>query len=178
MERKRELMRLYDETSDFYDSRYMEIQRRKHEVVIEHLPSDLTSVLDVGCGSGLLLQRLSERAKVVVGVDFSWKMLEVARRRADGARLVLADAEALPFKGGAFDAVVSTTLLQNVPSPERASGECVRVLKSGGILVLTTLKRKHSPEGVRRMAESSGVSTVSYGEIPESEDVFCIAKKL
>jgi len=177
MERKRELMRLYDQTAQIYDARYTEIQRRKYELVLEFLPSDIQAILDVGCGSGLLLQELLGRSKLLVGIDFSLRMLDTARRKVREAQLILADAEALPFRENSFDCVVSITLLQNVPSPQKAVGECARVLKEKGVLILTTLKHKHSQDELQSLVEESGMYVVECGAIPQSEDVFCVAQK-
>ena len=56
--RKRELCRRYDSTADIYDRRYEEIQRRKYEAVAPHSP-EAGRILDVGCGTGLFLPRLT-----------------------------------------------------------------------------------------------------------------------
>lgn len=68
-------------------------------------------VLDVGCGSGALLQRVAERGADAVGVDISEPMVAAARRRVPTARVALADAQTADLQtlggGGVFDRVVS-----------------------------------------------------------------------
>jgi ubiquinone/menaquinone biosynthesis C-methylase UbiE len=96
------------------------------------------SVLDVGCGTGLLLSKLA--AKRRIGVDLSSGLLKQLRNKGGdrGLELVQADAESLPFRADSFDTVYSVNLLEHVPHPERVVSEGVRVLKRGGKLILIT----------------------------------------
>ncbi|QKT06086.1 class I SAM-dependent methyltransferase [Gordonia sp. X0973] len=68
-------------------------------------------VLDVGCGSGTLLQAAAKAGAAVVGVDIASDMVEAARRRVPGATVLLGDAQRLDFgaeaSGAPFDVVVS-----------------------------------------------------------------------
>lgn len=175
--KKLELRGLYDETAGFYDHRYTEIQRQKYSAVIKHLPSRFGRALDVGCGTGLFLDELRRRARFVVGVDISEKMLNVAQGRGSGAGLLLADAESLPFKDQTFDCVISVTLLQNVPSPENAVAEFMRILKNHGLVVYTSLKRKHSAEQMCGWAVGSGLKVEECVEIEDSEDIMCVTRR-
>jgi ubiquinone/menaquinone biosynthesis C-methylase UbiE len=90
-------------------------------------------VLDVGCGTGRNLPLYGE-GTFVVGVDPTPEALAKARRRAPGVPLVLASAEALPFREGAFDTVVSGLVFCSVPDPQRGLREVKRVLKPEGRL--------------------------------------------
>jgi len=173
--RKIELRRLYDETAEIYDRRYAEIQKAKYRLVLENLPENVGRILDLGCGTGLLLDDLSKRGDLVVGIDASEKMLGAAKARRAKAELVLADADHLPFKDASFDCVVSVTLLQNIPEPAVCVGEAARVLKKGGLAVFTTLKRKNSLDEVKKWMESAGLKVARLEEIPESEDILCVA---
>jgi ubiquinone/menaquinone biosynthesis C-methylase UbiE len=116
-ERKLELRRRYDSTAGIYDERYTRIQREKYEVVKKYLPKNAARILDLGCGTGMFLEELTKRSKLVVGVDSSVEMLSIARKRVGVTSLVCADADHLPFLDRSFDVVVSVTLLQNVPEP-------------------------------------------------------------
>lgn len=177
VERKRELMMLYNETASVYDRRYEGIQKHKHRWILRYLPRRMGSVLDVGCGSGLLLELLRPLSARLVGIDFSERMIRLARERVPEARLVLADAESLPFTDGSFDVVVSATVIQNAPSPERVLNEIARVLRKGGLAVLTSLKRKHTHITLRNLATSAQLRVKDSGNIPDSEDVFCVCTK-
>jgi ubiquinone/menaquinone biosynthesis C-methylase UbiE len=99
-------------------------------------------VLDVGCGTGALLERLAARRQAT-GLDLSLDMLARAarrrRRRGYGAALVCGDAQHLPFRDGCFESVVSTFALNAVPDLENALTEMLRVLRAGGSLAFITV---------------------------------------
>lgn len=99
-------------------------------------------VLDIGMGTGHLTRRLHQLfpTSLVCGCDLAANMIRVARAgdvrlTAAGAHLV-ADAEALPFRAGSFDTVLSGFTYQWLDSWETAFAECRRVLVPGGHLVL------------------------------------------
>ena len=89
--------------------------------------------LDLGCGTGRNLPLLPA-GTTVIGVDPAAASLARARRRAPAASLVAARAEALPFRDGAFDIVLSGLVLCSVGDPARALGEVRRVLRADGEL--------------------------------------------
>jgi len=90
-------------------------------------------VLDVGCGTGRNLP-LFETGTRVIGLDPTRDALVAARRRAPRVPLVQGDAQALPFRTGAFDTVVSGLVFCSVPDPARGLGEVKRVLRPEGTL--------------------------------------------
>ena len=90
-------------------------------------------ILDVACGTGYGTAMLG-----AVGVDLSLDALRYARRHP--ARYVAADAARLPFDR-IFDSVVSFETLEHVPDPERFVAECARVLKPGGLFIVSTPNR-------------------------------------
>lgn len=97
------------------------------------------SVLDVGCGTGMLSERLlgAFPSCRLAGVDLSPAMVERARTRLAGrAEVREADAERLPFHDGAFDLVVCNDSFHHYPDPDRAAFQMWRVLRKGGALVL------------------------------------------
>lgn len=97
------------------------------------------SVLDVGCGTGMLSERLlgAFPSCRLAGVDLSPAMVERARARLAGrAEVREADAERLPFHDGAFDLVVCNDSFHHYPDPDRAAFQMWRVLRKGGALVL------------------------------------------
>jgi ubiquinone/menaquinone biosynthesis C-methylase UbiE len=98
------------------------------------------AVLDIGCGTGVLLEKVLDRYpdSHVAGIDLSPAMLAVARQRLPPrATLEVADAEALPFPAQTFDIVVSVSSFHFLPAPKRALAEVRRVLRPGGRLVIT-----------------------------------------
>jgi ubiquinone/menaquinone biosynthesis C-methylase UbiE len=92
----------------------------------------LGRTLDLGCGTGRNLPLFS--GAHAVGLDPSFDALRRARRRAGGAPLVQARAEALPFRDGSFDTVVSGLALCSVADPARGLAEVRRVLRPDGTL--------------------------------------------
>lgn len=104
-------------------------------------------VLDVAAGNGNVSLAAARRWCDVVATDYVPALLERARERAAADRLAIefrqADAEALPFADGSFDAVVSTFGVMFTPDQERAAAEMVRVCKRGGKIGLANW----TPEG-------------------------------
>lgn len=95
-----------------------------------------TRVLDVGCGSGELLEHLQDRCAVPSGVDPAPRMAELARARAVGVDVRLGDFERLPFDDGAFDAVLAVNAFQFAEDQDAALAEAGRVLAPGGVVGL------------------------------------------
>ena len=89
--------------------------------------------LDVGCGTGRGLPLYSPGVRAI-GLDPAWDSLGRARRRAPGVSLVQGSAEALPFRAGAFDTVVSSLVFCSVAEPARGLAEVKRVLRPDGRL--------------------------------------------
>ena len=85
----------------------------------------------------------------MVGLDLARDALHKARRRAPGVPLVRASAEALPFRDGAFDTVVSGLVFCSVPDPLKGLAEVKRVLAPGGELRMMEHVRSLSRLGAR-----------------------------
>jgi demethylmenaquinone methyltransferase/2-methoxy-6-polyprenyl-1,4-benzoquinol methylase len=92
-------------------------------------------VLDLACGTGILshMAGAEDRARSVVGLDLTFEYLQMARKKMPLAS-VQATAEAIPYRDGAFDAVVSSYLAKYVDL-QALAGECWRVLAPGGTAV-------------------------------------------
>lgn len=103
--------------------------------------------IDVGCGGGLLSEAMAQAGARVVGVDLSPELLEVAKLHALGAELTgveyqLQSAEEMAkTHAEQFDLVTCMEMLEHVPDPESVLDACVKLLKPGGLLVLSTLNR-------------------------------------
>ena len=115
----------------FVTARYDEGRRWRHVL------SAYTTgrVLDVGAGNGAIEYALAadERFRVI-SVESLWN--DTARRL--GLRRVIADAAALPFRDGAFDAVLSLETIEHLARPREAGRETCRVLRDRGVILLTT----------------------------------------
>ncbi len=97
-----------------------------------------TSVLDVATGPGYVAGRAAARGASVVAVDFSDEMLALAATLHPRVTFQQADAEALPFGDGSFDAVVAAFLMPHVSDLPAVCAELARVVRPGGRLALTT----------------------------------------
>ena len=115
-------------------------------------------MLDVGCGTGRLLQAAAQRYPLVVGLDPSLEMLEVARRRSapPDSVFVCAMAERLPFGTGTFDVVTSTLSLRHWEDPTLGLGELARVLSETGTLVIADAQPDPWPAPKRRLRGRHG----------------------
>ena len=89
--------------------------------------------LDLGCGTGRNLRLFGQQADVT-GLELELRMARRARGRAHGRPLVVARAESLPFRSGAFDTVVSSLVFCSVRNPEQGLLEVHRVLVADGRL--------------------------------------------
>ena len=103
------------------------------------------SILDVGCGGGLLAECFAREGASVTGIDLSRASLFAARRhaRTEGNEIdyVNANAESFPFIDCVFDAVVSSDFLEHVPDLDKVVGEAARVLKPRGLFLYETINR-------------------------------------
>ena len=157
----------YDDFSRSYDQG----RDRGYHAMIDEIESgaviELASgrdVLEVGCGTGLVVERVARVARVAEGVDLSPGMLEHARRR--GLTVREGDATSLPFADASFDVVYAFKVLAHVPDVDRAIAEMFRVVRPGGH-VLVEVYNRHSLRflsraigGARRIGASHDESDV------------------
>jgi SAM-dependent methyltransferase len=107
--------------------------------ILEALALDADDhLLEVGCGGGLLLRDALTSGARATGIDHSPDMVALARERAPGADVRLADAHALPFRDDSFTAVAMSVVFFFLDEPLVALGECRRVLQARGRLAIYT----------------------------------------
>ena len=157
---KRNIRESYDALGGrLYDKRYRLEQAAKYDEILRRVtPSIDDIVLDDGCGTGLLLERLQSHA---VGVDLSHGLLSTAYSRLKNRsriRLIQADADQLPFRDRIFDKVFAVTLIQNTPEPEQALMELRRVARAGSEVIVTALKKSFTLQGFKQLLNVSGLA--------------------
>ncbi len=109
------------------------------------------ALLDLGCGSALVADRMAARPATYVGADYGGHHITYAKAKHDADSKQLhtvfarCDAEVLPFADGAFDVVVFSEVIEHLLRPERAVWEVARVLRTGGVLVMTTNNASEVP---------------------------------
>jgi 2-polyprenyl-3-methyl-5-hydroxy-6-metoxy-1,4-benzoquinol methylase len=125
----------------FYGTRF--------RVVLEALdPGAGEQILEIGCGSGYYTRELVQRGAAVTATEFAPSALAQARRylgeSAGEVDLRIEDAQRLSFADESFDKVLLSEVIEHVPEPEVAVAEAARVLRPGGLLVVSTPSR-YSP---------------------------------
>lgn len=141
-----------DNKSRFYDSiasdfdlimNHYDLQRRL-EVIFDQLLEgkglEGCKVLDAGCGTGYFSRHSLARGAQVVSLDIGVNLLKEARKKGI-LRPVAGDVTNLSFGDATFDMVISSECIEHTPSPETAVSEMIRVLRPGGILVVTCPNR-------------------------------------
>lgn len=144
----------YDEFAKRYDDRRGGRVRDGYHDLIDDLEVGFVrpfasgrDLLEVGCGTGLLLERFASMCKTAKGVDLSPGMLEKARQR--GLDVVEGSATALPFADASFDVAVSFKVLAHIPDIRTALSEMTRVVRPGGHVIAEF----YNPRSVRALAK-------------------------
>ncbi|MGD2200837.1 MAG: methyltransferase domain-containing protein [Candidatus Bathyarchaeota archaeon] len=159
-----------------YDLRYSEEQQEKYDIIQRHMGTRPTgSVLDLGCGTGLLLQRLDPPT---VGLDISEALLTTARERLKdkpASNLVRGDAETLPFRDSTFHLSYAVTLLQNTPDPIQVLKEIRRVSTEESRVAITALKKSFTRTHFESVLAQSNFDNHSLIEEKDTRDWIAIA---
>jgi demethylmenaquinone methyltransferase/2-methoxy-6-polyprenyl-1,4-benzoquinol methylase len=139
--KRRHVGELFATIADRYDLitvllSYGQDRRWKRRLLDLAAPSPNARALDLATGTGDIAFAMRERSKVVVGLDITRRMIELAKIKAAGARsapaFLVGDMLALPFPAASFDIVTTGYGLRNVPDLITAIDEMLRVLKPGG----------------------------------------------
>jgi 2-polyprenyl-6-hydroxyphenyl methylase/3-demethylubiquinone-9 3-methyltransferase len=108
-------------------------------------PFEGLAIADIGCGGGLISEPLTRLGATVTGIDPATRNIEVARLHAEGQGLDIdyraLTVEELVAEGRLYDAIVSLEVIEHVPDPTLFIAECARLVRPGGLLVLSTINR-------------------------------------
>jgi ubiquinone/menaquinone biosynthesis C-methylase UbiE len=144
--------RYYDDFSDSYERG----RGYGYHQMIDDLEVQVTApyardarVLELGCGTGLILARVAEVAKEAVGIDLSEGMAQQARDR--GLDVHIGSVCNLPFEDDQFDLAYSFKVLAHIPDIETAIREAARVTRPGGHLLLEF----YNPWSLRYLAKKA-----------------------
>jgi demethylmenaquinone methyltransferase/2-methoxy-6-polyprenyl-1,4-benzoquinol methylase len=141
---------MFDRIAPVYDAmnRVMTagLDRRWRRITAAAVVRPGDRVLDAACGTGdLALAAADAGARTVVGLDFSPRMLERARRKAPQVEWLEGDLLSLPFPDESFDAATVGFGVRNVADLERGLRELRRVLRHGGRLGVLEITRARGP---------------------------------
>ncbi len=127
----------YDRRDTYSYSQNGKISCRDIAQRIQGVPYE--ALLDVGCGTGFLIDMLAGQRKArYCGLDLSEGMIRMAKGKGiPGAEFVSGSADKLPYPDKSFDIVTCSQSFHHYPYPEKAMREAMRVLKPGGLYILS-----------------------------------------
>ncbi len=133
----------------FNDTRrgYIEacIAQKYQRDLTDDSPLSGITVLDVGCGGGLICEPLASKGAAVVGVDATYRNIEIAKRHAKQTVVDVdyrhGTAETAVPESELFDVVLNLEVIEHVADPKKLMTDCARRLKPGGLLIVATLNR-------------------------------------
>jgi len=182
-DKKKIIIEKYNSTSSFYDDRYRKIQNEKFELHFKKTIINCKTLLDAGCGTGLLFEYISRlngnilgRTLRYIGIDISWKMLKYFYNKTKiiknkiNTNLILGDIENLPFREDKFNLIFSITSLQNLQDLEKGLKEIIRVGKENTALKLSILRKQLKLEEVITYLKSHTIN-LRTENLEEVEDV-------
>ena len=137
---------IYDRNEESISQYYHHFMNKRKEAVLAYLDrfsqGDSLKVLDAGCGPGSLAEEIAKRGHKTTGLDYSLDMVAQASRSVESAgtkcaRFIQGDLDSLPFQDSSFDAVICVGVLQYLPDDRISIAELGRVLRPGGIAIIT-----------------------------------------
>ncbi len=170
----------YDSIANVYDHHYDHQRgRRYHTHVSNQLMLPLPcggKLLDIGCGTGLFVEKFVKNGGTAIGLDISGKMIARAQVRCPTSEFIVGTGEKIPFTNNSFDAISSLLVFSYVKDPHAMLNESYRVLKPGGVISICTLGKKLITRGIPaiyQLGEKMNVKHVvmkDFGEHYYDED--------
>jgi ubiquinone/menaquinone biosynthesis C-methylase UbiE len=168
-----------EEASDYDAMDHAAVNARFCDDLLAACGSQCSHVLDVGTGTALIPIEICRRDPdvSVCAIDLAENMLALARRNIESAglvdriRLERRDANATGWRDGAFDAVVSNSILHHIPQPADALLEMWRLLSPGGLLFVRDLARPDTGPQLRALV-------ATYAPVPPDGDPATTARAL
>lgn len=145
---KKELF--YNRFSNEWDSVLHKVETEKRmNIVFSDLLKGVSlknkKFLEVGCGLGYFSLEAKKRNAKVTGVDVGEKLLKICKKKVPSGKFILASGADLPFKANHFDAVLCTEVIEHTEEPIKVIDEVIRVLKPGGVAVITSPNKVFKP---------------------------------
>ena len=111
-------------------------QNHPGTIYLKKVAKKAKSILDVGCGEGSRLNLLTSKKQSSTGTDINSQALILAKKQYPHLKFVLSKSSQIPFPDNQFDLVYSCFVLEHTNKPEKLIEEMIRVLKTGGHLIL------------------------------------------
>ena len=117
------------------------LKRRGYEVIEaikKHHPLNINAILDIGSADGLMLSRIKKEfpSAECIGLEYSGELIKTCEDK--NIKIIQGDAQNPPFQNDSFDVVCAAALIEHVENPIKMLEEAYRVLKPGGIIIITT----------------------------------------
>ena len=155
----------YDDFAGWYErERHLPYHRMLDDLEVEIVERYARGkqVLEVGCGTGLILGRVAEFASDAMGIDLSGGMLAKAASR--GLHVAQASATELPIKDGAVDVAYSFKVLAHIPDIQQAMREMARIVRPGGYVIAEFYNARSLRRLVKAVKPPTAVSEQTHDE--------------
>ncbi|OGD61357.1 hypothetical protein A3A71_00580 [Candidatus Berkelbacteria bacterium RIFCSPLOWO2_01_FULL_50_28] len=125
-------------------------------------------LLDIACGEGHITAEIKKHfpKMEVLGLDYSTSAIDYAHKKYKGVTFFVADAHQLPFKDESLDIAICNNIWEHVPDPLAMLKAISRVLKPGGLLIISTPSR-YRFSNLARIARGKGVGFMSSYHVTE-----------
>jgi ArsR family transcriptional regulator len=151
----------YDALSKNYDELYGDEQEKKHAKVLQVIGKrEFNIIVDVGCGTGKLLELIASRSKLALGIDLSVQMLSKGKqgKTSLGIQWIRADASHLPLQDRIVDGVTSVSMTESGRVLDEHLSEISRIATEDALLVMTIFGDKDRTSW--RQSKETGIKLV------------------
>ena len=164
--RQEKIREHYDSVAETYDHHYDHHRGRNYHThisnyLIRALPA-AGELLDIGCGTGLFVEKYIRHGGSATGLDISAAMVRQARARCGSCEFTVGTGERIPFRDGSFDAVSSLLVFSYLREPAAMLSETYRVLRPGGAVAICTLGKKLLTRGIPAIYQISERMNVKH----------------
>ncbi|MFC2040945.1 class I SAM-dependent methyltransferase [Chloroflexota bacterium] len=152
------------------DSLYEFLETIQAKVAYRWIPESCGKILEIGCSSGYFTRRLLDKAQEVHGIDINEKHIQMARSKYPEIDFRVSTATHLPYEDNLFDVLVMLEVYEHIEDERKVIEEIFRVLKPGGVLILSTPNR-----GIFEVLDPYNMKMRLKGSAPR---LFSIIRKL
>ena len=130
----------FEDVAQYYDE-LEAVPYSLHKMIFDSIPTNHHTYLDLGCGTGRLLEMVAPAFHLSTGLDFSRNMIEIAKKRTNGkTQFVCCSIDQMEFGEGSFDYVTCTGVLHHLHNDPKSLNKTLfkmkRILKPGGRLII------------------------------------------